>query len=44
HEANANDLGKYIRAHWQVEAFHWILDVSFKEDKIPIVVNMLLPI
>jgi predicted transposase YbfD/YdcC len=23
---------KWIRSHWGVESFHWILDVSFKDD------------
>ena len=35
-EADALTLGKCIRAHWQIESYHWVLDVTFKEDKIAI--------
>jgi predicted transposase YbfD/YdcC len=38
-EASVESLAKCIRSHWSVESFHWILDVTFKEDKISISVD-----
>ena len=29
---NAENLLSYTRNHWQVESFHWLLDVDFNED------------
>ncbi|MFT2110852.1 ISAs1 family transposase [Marinomonas sp. 2405UD68-3] len=26
------DLSRVIRGHWQIESYHWVLDVTFKED------------
>lgn len=28
----AEPIAKAVRAHWQIESMHWILDVSFRED------------
>ncbi len=28
----AENLLSYTRKHWQVESFHWLLDVNFNED------------
>lgn len=36
HKADAINLQKCIRSHWSVESMHWILDVTFNEDAIPI--------
>lgn len=33
HEANTKMLQDAIRSHWKVESSHWILDVTFNEDK-----------
>ena len=30
--ASAEKLLSYTRKHWQIESFHWILDVNFGED------------
>mgnify|MGYP001110737529 CR=1 FL=1 len=30
--ANARELMGYVRKHWQIESFHWILDVNYGED------------
>jgi len=32
HRARADLLAEAIRGHWQIEALHWIRDVSFGED------------
>ena len=32
-EASVRELMGYIRNHWQIESFHWILDVNLGEDK-----------
>ena len=37
--ANAEKLLDIIRSHWSVESTHWILDVTFNEDKIAIAVD-----
>jgi predicted transposase YbfD/YdcC len=29
---SAREFGEKIRAHWDVEGFHWLLDVIFKDD------------
>ncbi len=39
HQAKASMLQECIRKHWQVEAMHWTLDVTFNEDKIPIAID-----
>lgn len=31
--ATAKELMSYTRKHWQVESFHWILDMNYKEDE-----------
>jgi predicted transposase YbfD/YdcC len=31
-EAKAEEFLKWIRSHWNVESFHWTLDVAFKND------------
>lgn len=31
-EASAEKLLSYTRKHWQVESFHWLLDVNYDED------------
>jgi len=31
-KANATEIMKMIRSHWQIESMHWVLDVTFKED------------
>lgn len=31
--ATAKELMLYTRKHWQVESFHWMLDVNYNEDK-----------
>lgn len=30
--ASAEKLLSYTRKHWQIESFHWLLDVNFGED------------
>jgi len=30
--AKAKELMEYARKHWQIESFHWILDVNYGED------------
>ena len=30
--AKAKELMEYTRKHWQIESFHWILDVNYGED------------
>jgi predicted transposase YbfD/YdcC len=30
--AESEKYAKLIRAHWSIEAFHWTLDITFKED------------
>jgi hypothetical protein len=32
HHASPQQLGTLARAHWQVEALHWVRDVTFAED------------
>jgi Transposase DDE domain len=32
HHASPQQLGALARAHWQVEALHWVRDVTFAED------------
>jgi predicted transposase YbfD/YdcC len=32
-EASVKELMGYIRKHWQIESFHWMLDVNLGEDK-----------
>jgi hypothetical protein len=32
HQASPQQLGALARAHWQVEALHWVRDVTFAED------------
>jgi len=27
------ELARVIRGHWQIESYHWILDVTFREDE-----------
>ncbi len=39
HKAQAKNLLEIVRSHWKVESMHWILDVSFSEDKIAISVD-----
>jgi len=29
---NVSELAAAVRAHWQVESFHWLLDVMFSDD------------
>ena len=31
-ELDAEKFGNAVRKHWNVESFHWILDVNFRED------------
>ena len=31
--ASAEKLLSYTRKHWQVESFHWLLDMNYDEDK-----------
>ena len=31
-ESDAKKFGNAVRKHWNVESFHWILDVNFRED------------
>ena len=33
HEDNKSKLPSYIRKHWQVESYHWLLDVHLNDDK-----------
>ena len=28
-----SELSRVIRGHWQIESYHWILDVTFREDE-----------
>lgn len=30
---NLSELSRVIRGHWQIESYHWVLDVTFKEDE-----------
>jgi len=32
HHASPQQLGTLARAHWRVEALHWVRDVTFAED------------
>lgn len=27
------EMARIIRGHWQIESYHWILDVTFREDE-----------
>ena len=31
-QTSANTIADGIRSHWSIESFHWIKDVTFKED------------
>ena len=31
--ASAEKLLSYTRKHWQVESFHWLLDMNYDEDE-----------
>lgn len=33
HEDNNSKLPSYIRKHWQIESYHWLLDVHLSDDK-----------
>ena len=30
---NVQEIAKIIRGHWQIESYHWVLDVTFREDE-----------
>nr|WP_158309271.1 ISAs1 family transposase [Glaciecola punicea] len=30
---NVQEIAKIIRGHWQIESYHWVLDVTFIEDE-----------
>ena len=30
---NGTDFSNCVRQHWGIESMHWLLDVTFKEDK-----------
>jgi len=30
---DVEEFARCVRGHWQVESFHWHLDVTFREDK-----------
>ncbi|MFN5529110.1 MAG: ISAs1 family transposase, partial [Planctomycetaceae bacterium] len=32
-EMSASRFAEAIRGHWQIEAMHWVLDVTFREDQ-----------
>lgn len=32
-ENNLTEMARVIRGHWQIESYHWVLDVTFKEDE-----------
>jgi predicted transposase YbfD/YdcC len=33
HKAKIKSLARFIRQHWTIESMHWVLDVTFTEDK-----------
>ena len=32
-EMSASRFAETVRGHWQIEAMHWVLDVTFREDQ-----------
>jgi predicted transposase YbfD/YdcC len=32
-EMSASRFTETVRGHWQIEAMHWVLDVTFREDQ-----------